>query len=1041
MRRRTRLQAFAEDDRGRIVRLPEPRLASAILRGGHMPLGSQQHPTRPLATGSKAGLQLTSEPDLSADAPSPVAGFPIVGIGASAGGLAALESFFSAMPPDQAPGMAFVVVQHLAPDHRSNLTELIQRRTRLPVHEVVSGMPVQPNCIYIIPPNRDMALLHGSLQLLEPTTPRLRRLPIDFFLKSLAQDQRERAIGIVFSGTGSDGTLGVRAIKNEGGMVIVQQPESAEYDGMPRSAIATGLVDLVLPVAEMPRRLLAYAEHALGKSALPASAEPEPRDGALATLFVLLRAQTGHDFSQYKQSTIQRRIQRRMAVHQIPLLEDYVRLLQAERAEVVELFRDLLIRVTSFFRDAEAFEVLRRELVQRVLPSKAQGQPIRAWVPGCCTGEEAYSIAILLHEMTADLDQTPAVHVFATDIDSAAIEQARTGDYPAGIADEITPQRLASYFDLEPETGRYRVKKFLRDMLIFSEQDVGRDAPFSRLDLISCRNLMIYLGPELQAQILTLFHYALNAGGLLFLGTSETVGDLRALFLALEPESKLYQRTADSPGLVRTGLGRLYPSMSAVRGPLRHFAPRPHGRNQPLRELADREMLRHFAAVGVLVNERGDILYFHGRTGHYLEPTPGESNMNVLGMAREGLRHDLTLAMREVVGGQKPVRRPGLRVQTNGSRTTVDLTIRPVSTAHAVKAGEGLYLIVLEEPRPVEPAGTTTAGPTSSLAPAADAATDSDSRIAAVTEQLRAQTEYLAISRRDLEVSNEDLKAANEEMQSLNEELQSTNEEMETSKEELQSVNEELATVNAELQQRVLELSRSNDDLSNLIAGTGVATIFVDHEQRIQRFTPEATALVNLMPIDVGRPLGQIVSNLIGYDRLVPDIQAVLNTLVPSETEVRTASAWFLLRIRPYRTRKNVIEGAVITFLDVTELKKGQEGLQRLAVVVRDSRDAIVVQDLTGRILAWNPGAERLYGWTEAEALAMNIRDLIPEALREAAVQRARELGEARSLQPYASQRVAKDGRIVDIQMAATALTTPAHIPYAISTIERETHD
>jgi two-component system, chemotaxis family, CheB/CheR fusion protein len=952
-----------------------------------------------------------------------------------------LEAFFSAMPADVESGMAFVIVQHLAPDHPSLLTDLVQRRTRSPVFEVKSGMVVAPNSIYVLPPNRDMALLHGSLQLLEPTTPRLRRHPIDFFLKSLAQDQRERAIGIVFSGTGSDGTLGVRAIKGEGGMVMVQQPESAEYDGMPRSAIATGLVDFVLPVAEMPAKLIAYAKHAFGKTAPPASGEPPADDAALAKIFVLLRAQTGHDFSRYKQSTICRRLQRRMAVHQIDQLETYVRLLQESPAEVVELFRDLLIRVTSFFRDADAFDVLKSELAKRVFTPAANGTSIRVWVPGCCTGEEAYSLAILLDELAEELGRSVRIHVFATDIDSAAIEQARSGVYPAGIASEMAPERLARAFDAEPESGQYRVKRTIRDMLVFSEHDVARDPPFSRLDLISCRNLLIYLGTELQTRVLTVFHYALNPGGLLFLGTSESVGDLRSLFTVLESKSKTYSRNPDSPGVSRTELGRLYPSIAPVTAPLRHLEPRARGRRLPLRELTEREMLQQFGAVGVLVNERGDILYLHGRTGRYLEPTPGESSLNVLGMAREGLRRDLTAALHAVVASKKPSRRPGLRVRTNGNLASVDLTIRVVAPDPAVTAGPSLYLIILEEPRTTEPAGPVTARPIAAIEVADDPAADADNRIASLKGELREQAEYLEISRHDLEISNDDLKTANEELQSLNEELQSTNEEMETSKEELQSVNEELATVNAELQQRVLELSRSNNDLNNLIAGTGVDTIFVDHELRVQRFTPEATALVNLIPADVGRPLGQIVSNLVGYDRLVPDLQRVLDSLTPLETEVRTANAWYLLRIRPYRTLKNVIEGAVITFTEITELKSCQEGLRRLAVVVRDSRDAVVVQDLAGRILAWNPGAARLYGWTESEALAMNIRDLVPETLRDEAVARVQELGGARSIQPYRSQRIDKDGRIIEIELTASALTNEAGVPYAISTTEREYHD
>lgn len=977
--------------------------------------------------------------DPAAEPVAAAGGFPIVGIGASAGGLAALEGFFSALPPET--GMAFVVVQHLAPDHHSILTDLVQRCTRLRVLEVESGMAVQPDRIYIIPPNRDMALLQGRLQLLEPTAPRLRRLPIDFFFKSLAQDWRERAVGIVLSGTGSDGSVGVRAIKSEGGMVMVQNPATAEYDGMPRSAVATGVVDFVLPVAEMPQRLLAYAGHALGRASHPAVDEPPQGDTALATIFVLLRAQTGHDFSQYKQSTIYRRIQRRMAVHQIENLEGYVRLLQATPAEVDELFRELLIRVTSFFRDAEVFDVLKRELAQRLLPSKAAGEAIRVWVPGCCTGEEAYSLAILLQELVAELDKDLRIHVFATDIDGSAIEQARSGVYPAGIAAEMTSERLAHAFDAEPDTGHFRVKKALRDLLVFSEQDVIRDPPFSRLDLISCRNLMIYLGAELQVRLFHVFHYALNPGGLLLLGTSESVGDQRSLFAALEPKSKLYQRQDAPPGTARTGQGGPFSHMAAGTASLRGFHPRPRGRRLPLRELTEREMLQQFAAVGVLVDERGDILYLHGRTGSFLEPAPGESSLNVFEMARDGLRPALTTAMREAVAGTRLVRRPGLRVQANGSIADVDLTIRYAGRERSAIVDSSLYLIVLETPRHVESSGSTPLRAAVAIPTADDPLVDADTRIARLQEEMQVQADYLQISRHDLEVANEELKTTNEAFQSLNEEMQSTSEEMETSKEELQSVNEELSTVNAELQQRVLELSRSNNDLNNLIAGTGVGTIFVDHDLRVQMFTPESTTLINLIPTDIGRPLAQITSNLVGYDRLLPDIKAVLDSLVPVEAEVRTETKWFLLHIRPYRTLTNVIEGAVVTFTGITELKKGQEGLRRLAIVVRDSRDAIVVQDLAGQILAWNPGAERLYGWSEKEALAMNIRQLVPEDQREDAVTKVQRLGGAQSIQPYRSQRLAKDGRVVAIELTASELANEAGVPYAVSTTERESHD
>jgi two-component system CheB/CheR fusion protein len=493
-------------------------------------------------------------------------GFPIVGIGASAGGLAAFEAFFSGMPVDTDPGMAFVLVQHLAPDHKSILTDLIRRYTRMQVSEVEDGMAVEPNCAYIIPPNRDMAFLNGTLQLMEPSAPRGQRLPIDFFFRSLAQDQHERAICIVLSGTGSDGTLGVRAIKGEGGMVMAQNPASTEYDGMPRSAIATGLVDYELPPAEMPAQLIAYVAHAFGKPPLPATAPAPKAENALKKIFILLRAQTSHDFSLYKPSTIHRRIERRMAVQQIQSLEGYVKYIQKTPVEVDALFRDLLIGVTSFFRDPEAFEALEKQVIPKLVAGKPEGAVIRVWSPGCSTGEEAYSIAILLAERQEAMKQNFKVQVFATDIDSQAISTARAGLYPASIAADISPQRLARFFAAEPGGSAYRVHKSIRDMLVFSEQDVIKDPPFSKLDLVGCRNLLIYMGGELQRKLIPLFHYALNQGGFLFLGNSETVGEFGDLFATLDRKLKLYQRKEDLHGAQRVALGRFLPPMMALEG-------------------------------------------------------------------------------------------------------------------------------------------------------------------------------------------------------------------------------------------------------------------------------------------------------------------------------------------------------------------------------------------------------------------------------------------------------------------------------------------
>jgi len=963
--------------------------------------------------------------------------FPIVGIGASAGGLAAFEAFFSGMPTNTDPGMAFVLVQHLAPDHKSMLSDLVRRYTRMQVFEVEDGMAVHPNCAYIIPPNRDMAFLNGTLQLMEPSAPHGQRLPIDFFFRSLAQDQHERAICIVLSGTGTDGTLGVRAVKGEGGMAMAQNPSSTEYDGMPCSAIATGLIDYELPPAEMPAQLMAYVAHAFGHPPQSASVTGTITENALKKIFVMVRTVTGHDFSQYKPSTIHRRIERRMAVHQVESMDSYVKFLQQAPMEVTALFRDLLIGVTSFFRDPDAFTTLEEHIIPKLFAEKLPGSMIRIWSPGCSTGEEAYSLAILLQEYLEKLKQSYRVQVFATDIDNQAIATARIGLYLASIATDIPPERLARFFVAEPDGSAYRIHKSIRDMLVVSEQDVIKDPPFSKLDLISCRNLLIYMGGDLQKKIIPLFHYALNPGGFLFLGTSETVGEFGDLFSTLDSKSKLYQRKDDIRSSQRTAMSRFLPNLTTLEtAALPKTAVKKFSSGKlSLRELTEQALLHLVAPAGALVNGQGDILYLHGRTGLYLEPAQGEAGINnILKMAREGLLRDLTTALHKAATSKKIVRCPGLQIKTDSHCTTVNLTVRPVATGFSSVSPEApLYLISMEEAEPENRKEKTSDRSEPTL--------DPDTRIAALKQELRAKEEYLQTANEELETSNEELKSSNEELQSVNEELQSTNEELETSKEELQSINEELATVNTELQNKVAELTRANNDMSNLLAGTGLATIFVDHNLRILRFTPAATQIINLILSDIGRPIGHIVTNLSGYDRLLPDAQAVLDTLVPKEIEVQsTEGKWYLMRIRPYRTQDNVIEGAVITFTDITETKatlKYAEALRRLAVVVHDAYDATTVQSLDGHILVWNPAATRMYGWSESEALTMNVGDLIPESQREEAVATMRQLSRAEILKPYRMQRVTKDGRIVEVMITATTLVNETGNVYAITTTER----
>ena len=876
------------------------------------------------------------------------AGFPVVGIGASAGGLAAFEAFFSNMPFDTDSPMAFVLVQHLAPDHKSILSELIGRYTRMKVFEVEDGMIIRPNCAYIIPPGRDMALLNGSLQLLEPSAPRGQRLPIDFFFRSLAQDQKERSIGIVLSGTASDGTLGVRAIKAEGGMVMVQSPDSTEFDGMPRSALETGLVDYELPPHEMPAALVAYVARVPGKAPLSGDGPTTETISQLRKIFLLLRSQTGHDFSLYKPNSITRRVERRMALHQIDSMESYVQYLQETTEEANALFRDLLIGVTSFFRDPEAFVAFEKTVVPKLLEGATHGSTIRVWTPGCSTGEEAYSIAILLYEAMERANLHLVLQVFATDIDSQAIAAARSGVYSAGAVAEIPQERLTRFFTAEPqvpgvEPHAFRINKNIRDILVFSEQNLIKDPPLSRMDLITCRNLLIYFSGDLQKKLIPVFHYALSPRGLLFLGTSESVGEFTELFTALDQTAKLYQRNDKSPSRVHGIPGSLLPPAERAR-PVSYHGPAP-SRKPSLRELAEQTLLKQLAPASALVDKSGDILYLHGRTGKYLEPATGEvATYNILKMAREGLQYELNAALQEAAQTHGTVCRRGLSVKTNDHFTPVHLSICPVAARSEDEESRPLYLVVLEDGQEDNGHGERVAASQGS----GDEQLDQDhvALVASLRQELQAKDESLRSAKQELEEFNADLRSSVEEMQSMNEELQSTNEELETSKEELQSVNEELAAVNVELQTKVADLSHANNDMNNLLAGTGIATVFLDMQLCILRFTPTASELINLIPGDEGRPAAHILSNIVGYDRMVEDAREVLDTLVPKKLEVETTGgSWFNMGLLPYRTLDNVIEGVVINFVDITHRKKMDDELRKHL-----SEKEILLQEVHHRI-------------------------------------------------------------------------------------------
>ncbi len=861
-------------------------------------------------------------------------------------------------------------------------------------------------------------------------------MAIDFFFRSLSEDQHEQAIGIILSGTGTDGTVGIRAIKKEGGMVMVQSVTSAEHDGMPSSAIATGLVDYELPPREMPDQLIAYVNHAFGKLSKTVASSTADSENLLKKFFVLLRTHTGNDFSYYKHSTIHRRIQRRMGIKKIDTMEDYLHFAQESPDEVKALFQDMLIGVTSFFRDDEAFEALEKKIIPKLFDKREPDEPIRVWIPGCSTGEEAYSIAMLIKEKQNLLKKNHQIQVFATDIDSKAIDVARKGVYSVGIAADISPERLAYFFTAENKENSYRIHKNIRDMMVFSEQNAIKDPPFSKLDLISCRNLMIYLDVNIQKKLISLFHYALKPGGYLFLGNSETVGELNNLFDSIDRKAKFYQSKVDLSGLKKNNLNRLLLSDKETKQEQISIAAKrlPDTKNM-LRHLTEKTLLQQTNLSSALITEHGEILYLHGRTGRYLELPSGEFDRNILKMARTGLKHTLTTALHKAVRTNETIQYQGLQVKTDGEFVMVNMSIRRVETDSEEFSDKPLYLVILEE---VQQTLQKQASKNS------ESVIEDDIHLEGLKEELRAKEEYLQSANEELEKSNESLGIINQEMQSINEELQSTNEELETSKEELQSVNEELTTVNSELQTKLIDLSQVNNDMNNLLAGTNIATVFVDYNLNILRFTPATTKIINLIATDIGRSVGHVVTNLVNYDSLTKDVQEVLDTLKSKEVEVQTKEGkWYTLRINPYRTLENVIEGAVIIFVDIDQLVAAREALykanekQLLAVVVKDSRDAITVQDLKGQILAWNTAAERMYGWLESEALKMNMKQRIPNSIKEKESDVLKSLSLSKTLEPYKTQRIKKDGSVVDVWMIATALVDEKEKIYAIATTER----
>jgi two-component system, chemotaxis family, CheB/CheR fusion protein len=842
-------------------------------------------------------------------------GFPIVGIGASAGGLEALGQFFENMPIGN--GMAFVIIQHLDPSHVGIMPELLQRTTVMKVIQVTDNLVVKPNHVYVIPPNRSMAILNGYLHLFEPTELRGLRLPIDIFFRSLADDQMGKSIGIILSGMGSDGSLGLKAIKEKNGIVLVQDPLTSKFSGMPSSAIAAVSVDIVASATELPAKLLSFLKYSPDDTNKIAVEDKNKNN--LEKIVILLRAQTGHDFSLYKKNTLYRRIERRMNIHQLDKITNYVRFLQENPKELEILFKELLIGVTNFFRDAKVWEKLKERVLPDLFNELPDGHVLRVWITACSTGEEAYSFAIIFKEAYEKVKQTKnlTLQIFATDIDSDAIEIARKGVFGSNITNDVSPERINQFFT-KNETN-YSVNTSVRELIVFAPHDVIKDPPFTKLDFLLCRNLLIYMESELQKRLMNLFYYSLGAGGIMILGSAENVNLQDLLFTAIDSKIKIYKRTITPIEIEKMDFPS---SLSHSNKPkLRDLTPLKVDYN--LQTFADQLILQRFAPASVLINQEGDILYITGRTGKYLEPSAGKANMNIYAMAREGLRNKLLSAIRKTKQNFEPIILRNIKVGTNGSTQLVDVTVQPTEKPDAFK---GTIMIVFADatvvPNPLNRKLKSVKQNSTIL--------ENDLEI-----ELQRTNDELQSTREEMQTSQEELKSTNEELQSTNEELQSTNEELTTSKEEMQSLNEELQTVNIELQSKVADFIETNSDMKNLLNSTDIATLFLDKSLNIRRFTNELTKIIKLRLSDIGRPFTEMVSDL-QYPEIADHTREVLRSLIFKESDISTQDRrWFKVRIMPYRTLDDKIDGVVITFINITIAKKLEEELNKTINILR----------------------------------------------------------------------------------------------------------
>jgi two-component system CheB/CheR fusion protein len=871
--------------------------------------------------------------------------YPVVCIGASAGGLEAFTQVLKNLPSNT--GMAFVFIQHLDPTHSSSLTEILARNTTMPVSEITTNLTVEPNHIYVIPPNANLVILHGALHLLPREELPLIHLPIDYFLYSLAEDQGSKAIGVILSGTASDGTLGLKAIKAAGGITFAQSPETAKYDGMPRHAIAAGDVDFVLPPPEIAKELALLGQHpyllGIGMKAQPADDFLFHDQDNLHRIFSLLRTVTGADFSYYKPTTLKRRLMRRMVLHNIEGVAGYIKHLQHNPVEIKALSQDILIGVTSFFREPESFEQLKEVVFPNLIKNKPDNTPLRVWAPGCSTGEEAYSLAIVLLEFLEEQGFHRPIQIFATDLNGGAIEKARGGIYPESIKQDVAPERLRRFFI--KANSSYQISKAVRDLCIFAEQNVIKDPPFSGLDLISCRNVLIYFGPVLQRKVIPIFHYALKPTGFLMLGTSESVGTFLDLFALVDKKNKIYAKKA--------AVTPLNFDFNAVEDAATRLEDAKRMKNiradyDVLKE-ADQILLAQYAPASILINDKLEILQFRGRTDPYLSHSPGLASFNLFKMTPPDLSIELHKAIHQAEKEGVLVRKEGLQINEHGQCRELNIEVLPLKDPVQEK---NYFLIVFEEVTSHRIAVSEKTG-SSALEPEPGNHSDEIRQLNQLKKELAATIEYQQSIIEQREAANEELRAANEEIQSSNEELQSTHEEMETAKEELQATNEELITVNDEIRNRNAEVNQVNNDLNNLLSSTNIPLIILGNDLRIRRFTAIAEKVMNLIPTDVGRPLSDIRPNF-ELPRLEEMILEVIDTLKIKEQEVQDRwGHWYSLCIRPYKTFENKIDGVVMTLFDINTLKPSLDQLQEsrdYMAILETIREPFLILDAQFRV-------------------------------------------------------------------------------------------